>query len=70
MKFIVIGVGSLLALFMAIGVRVMTAGGQEPAVPALFVKGYALGEEHAGFTGRPMVLVFGDSRLANKENRT
>lgn len=44
------------------------AGAQQEAVPRLFSDGYQAGHDLAGFSGRPMVLVFGDSRTPGWSN--
>ena len=41
-----------------------SGSGQEEWKPKLFAKGYEEGLDLAGFSGRPMVLVFGDGRLS------
>jgi len=64
MKALLAGIGLVMILLTLIIYRVTPVGGQEPAVPKLFANSYQAGHALAGFSGRPMVLVFGDSRVS------
>ena len=63
---IVAGTSLVLVALLIVGLRIRQAQTQQadeaPAAPRLFAPSYEEGHELAGFTGRPMVLIFGDSR--------